>query len=227
MMRREGLPKTVALIPDGNRRWVRKHGLSISSGYNIGVKNFIAFSKWCTEMGIYNLTVWALSSDNLKRSRLEVRILFNIFKKIATDNSIREMLHENKTRLKVIGDTSLLPKDLLAALHALELETEAYTGSVINMLMGYGGRDDVIFAARNYAKSGSKEPFDRYLMSNTVPDLDLIIRTSGEQRLSGFMPWQSSYSELYFSKKLWPEFTKADLQRALKDYSGRQRRFGK
>ncbi len=227
------VPKTLALIPDGNRRWARSHKLSILNGYDIGIKKFISFSEWCMQYGINNIAVWAFSTENFKRDRTESNTLFNLYSKVANDRDIIERLHRNKTRFRVIGNKKMLPSDLRKSLGRLEAETRRYKDRVINMLIGYGGRDDIVHAVRNAvrnvknAAAVSESTIEKYLLSNAVPEIDLVIRTSGEKRLSGFMPWQTEYSELYFSKKLWPEFTKRDLQGALADYSRRQRRFGK
>lgn len=227
------VPKTLALIPDGNRRWARSHRLSILSGYDIGIKKFISFSEWCTQYGINNIAVWAFSTENFKRDSAETSTLFSLYGKVAKDRSIIERLHRNRTRFRVIGNKSLLPPDLRKSLSRLEAETSRYKERVINMLIGYGGRDDIMHAVRSAVRNVknaamvSESTIERYLISSAVPEIDLVIRTSGEKRLSGFMPWQTEYSELYFSKKLWPEFTKKDLQGALADYSRRQRRFGK
>jgi undecaprenyl diphosphate synthase len=231
-MELEFIPKTLALIPDGNRRWARKNGFSVLEGYNNGVKKFIDFSEWCMDYGINNVTVWALSSDNLKRSKDEVNTLLGIYRKVSNDRSLIKRLHKNEARVNIIGNTALLPKDLLDSLHKIEVETRCYTKKAINMLIGYGGRDDLLAAARYFTKlhDASKinaERFWKSLLSSAVPDLDLVIRTSGEMRLSGFMPWQTSYSEFYFSDKLWPDFTRRDLHLALVDYSNRERRFGR
>ncbi len=231
---KNSVPHTLALIPDGNRRWARRHRLSVLNGYSLGVKKFIDFSEWCMDYGIDSITVWALSSDNLKRPSKEVKALFNVYMRLAKDKEILARLHKTKTRLKLIYNPKFVPRELLRALQKMEFETRIYSDRVINMLLGYGGKDDLLHAVAQYAKYRERnrgvpeeELFERYLMSQNIPNLDFIIRTSGEQRLSGFMPWQSSYSELYFSKKLWPDFTRRDLKLALTDYSARQRRFGK
>ena len=232
-MRPKQLPKTLALIPDGNRRWARSHRLSILSGYDLGVKKFISFSEWCVQYGISSIAVWALSTENLSRNKRETETLFRIYKKAATDRSILAKLHRNKTRLRVVGNKKLLPKDLRSALEKLESETRRHKEHVINMMIGYGGHDDIIHAVKGAlervkdATLMSDELFQSYLLSKAIPQIDFVIRTSGEQRLSGLMPWQTGYSELYFSKKLWPDFTKKDLHMALLDYSRRQRRFGR
>lgn len=227
------VPKTLAIIPDGNRRWARTHRLSILNGYDVGVKKFISFSEWCMQYGINNVAVWAFSTENFRRKSSETRTLFGIYERVANDRSIIKRLHKNQARFRVVGNKELLPDDLKRSLTKLEDETKNYKERVINMLIGYGGRDDIIHAVKNAVKNVkdaalvNEELIERYLISSAVPEIDLVIRTSGEKRLSGFMPWQTEYSELYFSKKLWPDFTKRDLQTALADYKRRQRRFGK
>jgi tritrans,polycis-undecaprenyl-diphosphate synthase [geranylgeranyl-diphosphate specific] len=233
-MRIDRVPKVLAVIPDGNRRWARRHSLSFFNGYKLGVDRFIDFADWCRQYGVKNITVWAFSTENFKRPSPERETLFNIYRKVATDKNIISRLHENKTKLNIVGNRLLLPKDLVNALHKVELETKDYKDRVINMLIAYGGQDDLVHAARMLVNDAIKKKlgniteslFRAYMISSQVPDMDLIIRTSGEERLSGFMPWQSSYSELYFSNKLWPDFTKKDLEKALIDYSKRDRRFG-
>ncbi len=232
-MKLKNLPSNVAIIPDGNRRWALSHRLSVMRGYSHGVTKFIDFSEWCLEYGINSISVWAFSTENFKRNNSEVSALFSIYKKVAKDKKIINRLHANATRLKIIGNRRLIPKDLLSLLRSIEKETMHYKERTINMLIGYGGKDDILHAVKRVmasiesARLLNEGIFSRYLLSSSMPDIDFIIRTSGEQRLSGFMPWQSTYSELYFSEKLWPDFTKQDLRKALVDYSARKRRFGR
>ncbi len=224
------LPRTLAVIPDGNRRWAELHKLSILRGYGKGVTKFIEFSEWCMEYGINSITVWAFSTENLLRNKREVNTLFGIYKKVANDKSILKRLHKNRTRLNIIGNKSLIPQDLNAALQKIETETSAYSERQINMLIGYGGKDDILHAAKSVAMRPSEINEDTIgagLISSRVHNIDFVIRTSGEKRLSGFLPWQTCYSELYFSDKLWPDFTKFDLHSALLEYASRDRRFGR
>ena len=234
-MKIEKVPENIAIIPDGNRRWARKHRLSFLQGYSKGVKKFIDFSEWCMSYGIRSITVWALSTENIKRPKEELKALFDIYRKAAKDKNIIKRLHETRTRFVIVGKKSLLPKDLLAMLSKIENATKRYKERIIYMLLGYGGREDILHAASEIAKDASKgkvreineETFKRYMLSKNVPDVDFVIRASGEERLSGFMPWQAGYAELYFCKKYWPEFDKKDLQKALEEYSRRERRFGR
>ncbi len=228
------VPRALALIPDGNRRWARNNRLSFLKGYELGVKKFIDFSEWCSRYGVNNISVWAFSSENIKRPKNELDALFRIYNKAASDKELIGRLHDNRTKFRVVGDIELLPKNLVSKLRSIEKQTDSYKDKVINMLIGYGGKEDILHAATELARRSirigkvdvNEKDFRNYLISNSVPDIDFVIRTSGEERLSGFMPWQTSYSELYFSKKLWPDFTKADLNRALVAFNSRQRRFG-
>lgn len=227
------IPNAVAVIPDGNRRWAKRHSLSFLYGYQYGVQKFIDFSEWCKEFGVKNISVWALSTENINRSGAEVNALFNIYRKFAKDRNLIERLHRNETKFIVVGDRKLLPNDLSHSLAGIEGETSAYDTRTINLLIGYGGREDIITAVRKvisekvrYGASVTEQLFRKFLESSAVPDIDFVIRTSGEERLSGFLPWQAGYAELYFSKKLWPDFEKKDFKRALNDYGMRHRRFG-
>ena len=232
-MNKRGMPYTVAVIPDGNRRWAKNNLLNAGSAYSLGVKKFIDFSEWCYSYGVKNIIVWGLSTENTGRPANEINALFNVYRKAANDKNIIRRLHEKKSRLVIVGDRSLLPKDLSIDLAKIEKDTRKYKERKIFLLLGYGGRQDIMHVAKGIAAAAtrgilpkSESSFKRYLLSKDVPDIDLVIRTSGEQRLSGFMPWQSAYSELYFCKKYWPDFKKEDLDRALSDYAGRERRFG-
>lgn len=227
-------PEALALIPDGNRRWARSHSLSFFNGYKMGVNKFIDFADWCKEYGVRNITVWAFSTENFKRPGPERDALFNIYRKVAGDKKMLARLKANETKFNVVGNKILLPRDLANALHKVETETIDCKEMCINMLLAYGGKDDILHAAQHLVKDAVKKGirnvsetlFRAYMLSSSIPDIDMVIRTSGEERLSGFMPWQSGYSELYFSKKLWPDFTRSDLEMALAEYGRRQRRFG-
>ncbi|MEM0094733.1 MAG: polyprenyl diphosphate synthase [Candidatus Micrarchaeaceae archaeon] len=231
----EAIPESLGLIPDGNRRWARSHKISFLSGYRYGVKKFVDFSNWCVEYGIKNLSVWALSTENINRPKHELNALFNIYRAAAKDKNLIRDLHSNETKFKIVGDERLLPRDLLRLLKGIEAETASYSKRTLNLLIGYGGKSDILHAvntavakARNGGlKAVTERIFSSYLFSAGIGNLDLIIRTSGEMRLSGFMPWQSGYAELYFSKKLWPDFSRRDLGMALREYSRRERRFGR
>ena len=230
------VPSHLALIPDGNRRWAKDNRFKILTGYQKGVTKFIDFSIWAKGFGVKTLTVWALSTENIKnRSRGEINALYGLYIKAAQDPKILESLQRNHARIKFIGNMHLLPKRVRTALESIERKTRNYKELTINMLIGYGGRDDIMYAfkrLRSYALRGKVGAIDESIvnaniLSSSIPDVDLIIRTSGEMRLSGFLPWQSDYSELYFAKKYWPDFGKSDLKKALEVFSERKRRFGK
>jgi tritrans,polycis-undecaprenyl-diphosphate synthase [geranylgeranyl-diphosphate specific] len=230
------IPKHLALIPDGNRRWSSSHRLEVFNGYQKGVKKFIDFSVWAKGFGVKTLTVWALSTENIKnRSKAEIGVLYKLYVNAAKDPEILQTLKENKASIKIIGNSSLLPKKVKDALQSLERKTMMYKDFTINLLIGYGGRDDILYAFKkvyNYALQGkisniNEDLINESMRTASLPDVDFIIRTSGEMRLSGFLPWQSDYSELYFARKYWPDFSKKDLEKALKVFSERQRRFGK
>lgn len=225
------VPSHIALIPDGNRRWSGLHKLALFSGYDRGIKKFIDFSNWARELGVKTITVWALSTDNIrKRSAMELGALYGLYVKAANDPEIMADLKKNGARIRVIGNLDMLPAKVKKALVALEARTRAYRNFTINMLIGYGGREDIMYAFSS-AKAQGKKVTEDYIGSHIrtadIPTVDLIIRTSGEMRLSGFLPWQSNYSELYFAKKYWPDFGKQDLEKAVRSFSERGRRFGR
>jgi tritrans,polycis-undecaprenyl-diphosphate synthase [geranylgeranyl-diphosphate specific] len=226
------VPNHVALIPDGNRRWSRENGTKIFSAYNMGIKKFVDFSVWLKAFGVKNLTVWALSTENIaRREGAELNVLYNLYVKASKDPEIMGKLDANKATIRVIGRLEMLPKRVRDALLSVERRTKDYKDFTINLLIAYGGRYDMLAAVNGVRSESaghrvSEEDFRSHLLTSEVPDADMIIRTSGESRLSGFLPWQSSYSELYFSKKYWPDFSRRDLARAIRSFSSRQRRFG-
>ena len=225
------VPRHVALIPDGNRRWARENSLKVFNGYEAGIKKFIDFSIWLKSLGSDTLTVWALSIDNVAgREARELKALYDLYVRAAHDPEILRKLDENGSRVRVIGDTALLPPRVRDALRSVEARTRSYKSFTINLLIAYGGRYDLTVAMRHILSRGAAPTealVRKSLLTSSVPDVDMIIRTSGEQRLSGFLPWQSTYSELYFSKKYWPDFQRKDLERAVNDFSSRHRRFGR
>ncbi len=230
------VPNHLALIPDGNRRWSNSHRFSVLKGYQMGFDKFINFGIWAKDFGVNTLTVWALSTENVKnRGKSEVSIIYGLLVHWAHDPKLLAKLKDNGARIKIMGNLSLLPKNVKSALLSLQRETNAYRDFTINVLVGYGGKDDLMYAFKslyNDALHGKTERITPDLITQrmrtaSIPEVDYIIRTSGEERLSGFLPWQSDYSELYFAKKYWPDFEKKDLEKALKVFSERQRRFGR
>ncbi len=230
------IPENVALIPDGNRRWAKSHRLSLLTGYSLGITKAIDFGIWLKDIGTKTLTIWALSTENVKnRSAMELEVLYKLYIRTAHDRKILDLLERNHTRIKIIGNMRLLPQNVQRALKLLERKTRRYKDFSINLLVAYGGRDDILHAARKAAYDAvrrkgaqiTEELLEKELLTAAIPNPDLIIRTSGEQRLSGFLPWQSSYSELYFTRKYWEDFSRRDLNRAVSEFSRRKRRYGK
>lgn len=229
-------PRHIALIPDGNRRWSRLNRLRLLQGYSMGINKFIEFATWAKEYGVKTISVWALSTENLRnRTGAELRILYGLYIKAAKDPKILKRLIQNRARLKIIGDRSSLPRNLRVALADIERKTRNYKELTINLLLNYGGREDIVHSVqemasdvkRNRKIKVNEEYVKEHLRTSALPDVDLVVRTSGEMRLSGLLPWQAAYSELYFAKKYWPDFDKEDFRKAIGTFSRRQRRFGK
>lgn len=231
------LPKHVAVMLDGNRRWAeRRPGAKASHGHAAGANKIFEFLGWCDEIGISLVTLYMLSTENLvKRNSTELSDLLKIIASVAT-----EMASRKRWVIRIVGDRDSLPKDLLAELEAAEAATANLDKPEVNLAVGYGGRKEIADAMRSilkqHASDGtsvdelaellSPELITQHLYTGGQPDPDLIIRTSGEQRLSGFLLWQSSNSELYFEEALWPDFRKVDFLRAIRSFETRHRRYG-
>jgi short-chain Z-isoprenyl diphosphate synthase len=237
------LPRHVGLIQDGHRRYSRDAGLArLSEGYRIGADKTEEVLIWCARLDIPTVTLWALSTDNLSRPEADVAdILRVIAEKMAEwvqDGGLAERL---RMRIRPIGLLDLLPPSALAALRTAEAATRHHDGRLLNVAVGYGGRQEIVDAVKGHLRdcfgrgdrpdeiidSLTPGTVDKYLYTYDCPDPDLIIRTSGEVRLSGFMLWQSAYSEFYFSDVHWPAFRRIDFLRAIRSYQRRQRRFGR
>ena len=232
-------PEHIAVILDGNRRWALKHSLNPWMGHKQGAEKVEELLDWCLEMGVKSVTLYAFSTENFRRSPKEVEEIMKIteekLRKLLTDKRI----HENNVKVKIIGRKNLLPKSLRKLADEVEESTKNYNKHFLNIALAYGGRAEIVDAARKIAERvekgeiGSKqideELFEKFLYTSHLPkqDPDLIIRTSGEERLSGFLLWQSAYSELCFLDIYWPEFRKIDLLRAIRTFQKRKRRFGK
>jgi len=235
------MPEHVGVILDGNRRWARMHGLKPWLGHRAGAKKVEELLKWCLELGIKSITLYSFSTENFNRSPEEVRALMELFEEKLKELRDSGVVHEHKVRVKVIGRLELLPAYLRGLVREVEEATKDYDEHFLNVAIAYGGRAEIIDAVRKIAedvKAGRLDPadideelFERYLYTSHLPeevrDPDLIIRTSGEERLSGFLLWQSAYSELCFLDVFWPEFRRIDLLRAIRTYQRRQRRFGR
>ncbi len=228
------LPRHLGIIMDGNGRWAKKRGLPRSAGHKAGANNFRAITRYCSSIGIEFLTVYAFSTENWKRPADEVGALMKLFKQYL-EEALRDFMEEN-IRVRFLGDLSAFTPDLQELIARVERESAPKTGMVLNIAMNYGGRAEIVHAVRGLAEEisagrlspaeiGEAEIASR-LYTAGQPDPDLIIRPSGEHRVSNFLLWQSAYAEYVVMDILWPDFKPADLDRALRDYSNRNRRFG-
>lgn len=222
------LPKHIALIMDGNGRWAKKRLMPRSFGHKKGMERMISLMEHAFDLGVEYITVYALSTENLKRPPEELGGLFDLIRNHFVD--CMERICARGVRLRVIGDISLLPDDIQKTLTDSEAKTEQYTGKGVNIALCYGARAEIVRAANLAIERGEKlteESFSTLLYTGGQPDPDLIIRTGKEVRLSNFLLWQAAYAELYFSDKMFPEFSDEDLDKAIEWYGQRVRRFGK
>lgn len=230
----QNLPKHIAIIMDGNRRWAKNNGLSTKEGHKAGSKNLENIARFCNKIGIKYLTVYAFSTENWKRSKSEVSALMFILK-ANLDAMLRKMDTEN-IKIRVIGEKENIPEDIKPRIDKLVEKTKNNTGLTLNIAFNYGGRAELVHATKVIAekvKNGelSLEDINENTISENIytagePDPDLMIRTSRELRTSNFLPWQLTYTEFYFPDKHWPEFSEEDLLEAIKIYQHRNRRFG-
>ncbi|MBR2375240.1 MAG: di-trans,poly-cis-decaprenylcistransferase [Clostridia bacterium] len=223
------IPKHIAMIMDGNGRWAKKRLLPRSVGHKYGMERMIGLMEHAFDLGVEYMTVYALSTENLKRPQDELNGLFNLIR-----NHFKEYMGricERGIRLRILGDVTLLPDDVVQILRESEAETLKYdTGKGINVALGYGSRSELVRAVNQAVERGEKvteESFSNLLYTGGLPDPDLIIRTGKEVRLSNFLLYQAAYAELYFSDKMFPEFSDKELDKAIVEYSYRTRRFGK
>lgn len=227
----KNIPKHIVLFPDGNRRWAKNKGLNSFLGHRQGYKNIINFGEWCKNKGVRVLTAFGFSTENWDRSKKEIGYLMKLFE-MGLYQSLKKF-KEDGVKVKIIGQKEILPKSLQKIINKVENETKNNKNFHLNLAVSYGGKWDILQAVKNIIKDEvtqekiDKELFDSYLSTAGLPDPDLVIRAGGEIRLSNFLLWQAAYSELYFSKKLWPDFTEKDLDLTLKEFDKRQRRFGK
>lgn len=221
-------PKHVAIIPDGNRRWARKMGLSPVQGHDRGIDNIQNVLKWCRKYGVRELTMWGFSTENFLRDRSEVSGLISLFKKKLSEG-LQEDYKKYKVRVRFLGRIQSFPRDVQKKMKQVEQETAKFGKYSLNLMLAYGGRQEILDAVNRALAEGKRKLDEKSFASLLyLPDPpDLVIRTSGEVRTSGFLPWQSAYSEFHFSKKLWPDFHESDFRRALSDYAKRKRKYGK
>ncbi|MFN7991621.1 MAG: polyprenyl diphosphate synthase [Candidatus Micrarchaeia archaeon] len=224
-------PRHIAIIPDGNRRWALKKGISRQEGYAIGIRKIGDVLKWCKEHDIRMLTMWGFSTDNFNRDKEEIGGLFELFKENLRKAIDSDDRNKSDLRVRFFGRIGLFPREIQEMIRKAEQVSSGDRPYQLNLLLSYGGREEIVDAVNGIIAEGIKKVdeglISSHLYTKGLPDPDLIIRTSGEQRLSGLMPWQSCYSEFYFCRKLWPDFSKKDFEAALDDYEKRKRRFGK
>ncbi|AVP67789.1 MULTISPECIES: isoprenyl transferase [Prescottella] len=239
LRRLDGLqhPRHVAVMCDGNRRWARENGFTdVSHGHRMGARKIAELLRWCDAAGIEMATIYLLSTENLRREPEELDTLLEIITEV-----VEEISGPGKNwSVKIVGTLDLLPEDQARRLREAAEGTRGRTGTHVNVAVGYGGRQEIADAVQSLlrdklaagltgddlVKAMSVEGIDGHLYTSGQPDPDLVIRTSGEQRLSGFLLWQSAYSEIWFTEAYWPEFRRVDFLRALRDYAARHRRFG-
>ncbi|GIG24459.1 isoprenyl transferase [Cellulomonas denverensis] len=233
---REQLPRHIGVILDGNRRWARSLGESTATGHRRGADRIADVLAWSEEIGVEVVTLWMLSTDNLSRDPEELTPLLGII-----EDAVRELAATRRWRLQAVGSLDLLPESTAQVLQDAEAATTDITGLHVNVAIGYGGRREIADAVRSYlreraadgatldeiAASFDVEHIADHLYTKGQPDPDLVIRTSGEQRLGGFMLWQSVHTEFYFCEAYWPDFRRVDFLRAMRDYAARDRRRGK
>ena len=227
----EKLPRHVAIIMDGNGRWAKQHHLPRIMGHRRGSESVREVVRECRQIGIEVLTLYAFSTENWLRPKTEIKALMALLKKFIRSEMLE--LHQNNIRVKMIGDLSKLPEDVMPAVREIMDVTGNNTGMTLNVALSYSGRDDILRAIhklvadrRTKASDITEDFFSSFLDTAGQPDPDLLIRTSGELRVSNFLLWQIAYSELYITDVLWPDFGRKDLAKALLDFQTRRRRFG-
>ena len=228
------LPRHIAIIMDGNGRWAKRRGLPRTAGHAAGAETFRTIATYCKDIGLEYLTVYAFSTENWKRPAEEVSAIMGLLRKYLLEAIGR--MEKDRVKMRFFGDLSPLNEELRTLCRETEAISDRYEGCQVNICLNYGGRDELLRAARAFAgdcAAGRVDPnhlseaeFSQYLFSAGVPDPDLVIRPSGELRISNFLLWQSAYAEFYFTDVLWPDFSKDELHKALAAYQGRSRRFG-
>ncbi|MBS0382639.1 MAG: di-trans,poly-cis-decaprenylcistransferase [Proteobacteria bacterium] len=235
------VPAHIGLILDGNRRFARSKGLEATLGHQYGVNKLREVLQWCLDIGVGHVTLYVFSTENFARSKEEVECLLDLFVRESARLLEEPRLKSERVRVKIIGQRDRLPERVVAASEALELSTAGHDGMLLTIALAYGGREEITDAVKGLlataategrsleevAASLSPQEIARHLYTEGVPDPDFIIRTSGEQRLSGFLLWQAAYSEFYFCDVLWPAFRRIDFLRAVRTYQHRGRRYGR
>ena len=231
---KENMPKSIAIIMDGNRRWAKAQGKPVSFGHKEGAKTLEKIVRYANKIGLEYITVYAFSTENWKRAEDEVKTLMLLLQAYLDDYAKRA--DSENIKVKILGDITALSKGMQKSIRECMERTKNNTGVTFNIALNYGGRDEIIRAVKNVVddvqegkinkENITQELFANYLYTKDSPDPDLIIRPSGEQRLSNFLLWQCAYSEFWYSNINWPDFSEKDLQQAIYDYQNRDRRFG-
>lgn len=223
------LPLHIAVIMDGNGRWAQARHRPRVFGHQAGVKTVRRIVEDAADMGIKYLTLYSFSTENWTRPKTEIAALFQLLKKYVADDL--DTLNNNNVCVRILGSREGLSDDLLQTINKVEMTTAGNTDFFLNIAFNYGGRDEILRAAKRAAASGdmahmNEGEFRRYFDNADIPDPDMVIRTSGEKRISNFLLWQAAYAEFIFTDVLWPDFTRADLQAAIVEFNQRTRRFG-
>ena len=231
----ENIPNHIAIIMDGNGRWANKKGKSRDYGHKAGRKSVKQTVEACTELGVKNLTLFAFSTENWNRPKLEIDLLMKLL--LLSLNQELKNLNKNNIRFKTIGNLDKLPKKVSSYLNKVTKETKNNNRMTLTLALSYGSREEMITVMKKIGdkvknnlislKNIDESLINQHLYTHYLPDVDLLIRTSGEKRISNFLLWQIAYAELYFTKKFWPDFSKEDLYEAIINFQKRQRRFGK
>ena len=231
------IPSHIAIIMDGNRRYAKEHGKDVREGHLEGKERIRDVLNWCMKTGVRTLTVYAFSTENFNREEGEVEFLLNLIESSLKELSEDPQVIQNRVRLKVIGERDLIPPDMMETILAVEEKTKDFEKYQFNMAIAYGGRQEIVGAVKEIAervKAGEldiesidEDLITKYMYTSDISDPELILRTSGELRLSNFLLWQLAYSELYFTDVYWPSFRYIDFLRAIRSYQQRSRRFGK
>ncbi len=239
-VQKDAIPTHMGIILDGNRRYAKEMGFhDVTMGHKEGAKKLDDVLQWCGDLGIRIVTIWVFSTENVQRDKGEVDGLLKVIEEKIHELAKSPVIKKNGFRIKALGRREILPDSLKEAIRKVEESTKNNDKHVLNIAVGYGGREEIVEAVRKVirekkvetaaelANSITTEDITSHLYTNGIPDPDLIIRTSGEIRLSGFLLWQSAYSEFYFCDALWPAFRKIDFLRAIRSYQHRGRRFGR
>ena len=230
----ENIPRHIAIILDGNGRWAKRRGLPRTAGHAVGAETFRKIATYCKDIGVEYLTVYAFSTENWKRPEGEVKTIMRLLNKYLQEAI--DTMERDKIRMKIFGDLNALTEEQRELVRKTDEISQRYEGFQANICLNYGGRDEIVHAARRYAADLAagkvdgeltEEQFGSYLYSAGIPDPDLLIRPGGEQRISNFLLWQCAYAEFYFTDVLWPDFSPQELDKAIAEYQRRDRRYGK